>query len=90
MHLIKSIIVILISSLGFCFSLLGAESLNSASKIATSDLTNSLKELAEIRKNIATVKVPLINDVAEPESDVRQKQGKVDVCLGSEITTIWA
>ena len=81
MHLIKSIIVILISSLGFCFSLLGSESLNSASKIATSDLTNSLKELAEIRKNIATVKVPLINDVAELESDVRQKQGKVDRLL---------
>ena len=81
MHLFKSIIVILITSLGFCFSLLGAESLNSASKIATSDLTNSLKELAEIRKNIATVKVPLINDVAELESDVRQKQGKVDRLL---------
>ena len=81
MHLFKSTIAILITSLGFCFSLLGAESLNSASKIATSDLTNSLKELAEIRKNIATVKVPLINDVAELESDVRQKQGKVDRLL---------
>ena len=81
MHLFKSIIVILITCLGFSFSLLGAESLNSASKIATSDLTNSLKELAEIRKNIATVKVPLINDVAELESDIRQKQGKVDRLL---------
>ena len=59
MHLFKSIIVISITSLSFCFSLLGAESLNSASKIATSDLTTSLEELAEIRKNIATVKVPL-------------------------------
>ncbi|MDC3132274.1 MotA/TolQ/ExbB proton channel family protein [Opitutae bacterium] len=81
MHLFKSTIAILITCLSFSFSLLGAESLNSASKIATSDLTNSLKELAEIRKNIATVKVPLINDVAELESDVRQKQGKVDRLL---------
>ena len=81
MHLFKSTIAILITCLSFSFSLLGAESLNSASKIATSDLTNSLKELAEIRKNIATEKVPLINDVAELESDVRQKQGKVDRLL---------
>ena len=81
MHLFKSIIFISITSLSFCFSLLSAESLNSASKIATSDLTTSLEELAEIRKNIATVKVPLINDVAELESDVRQKQSKVDRLL---------
>jgi biopolymer transport protein ExbB len=81
MHPFKSIIVILITSIGFCLSLLGSETLSSASKKATSDLALSLEELAEVRKNIATVKVPLINGVAELESEVRQKQSKVDRLL---------
>ena len=81
MHLSKTLILltILLSSLNH--SLIGAETLNSASEKAKADLTQSLDELAGLRTNIAKIKVPLINNVAELEGDVRQKQNKVDRLL---------
>ena len=81
MHLLKFLNTILIISIGFCCSLHASDSLTSASKIATKDLMTSLEELADVRKNIASIKVPLMNDVAELESEVRQKQSKVDRLL---------
>lgn len=81
MYRLKLITLITIISFGFCSSLFASKTLSSASSIATSDLKTSLEELAEVRKNIATVKVPLINDVSQLESEVRQKQSKVDRLL---------
>lgn len=81
MHPFKTITLITIICAGFCSSLFAQKTLSSASSIATSDLTASLEELAEVRKSIATVKVPLINDVSQLESEVRQKQSKVDRLL---------
>ena len=80
MHPFKITTLILITSIAFS-SLFSAKTLSSASSIATTDLKTSLEELAEVRKNIATVKVPLINDVSQLESEVRQKQSKVDRLL---------
>jgi biopolymer transport protein ExbB len=65
----------------FSLSLVGAETLKKASEKANADLTQSLEELAELRTEIAKIKVPLINDVAELEGNVRQKQNKVDRLL---------
>ena len=81
MHPFKITTLILITSIGFSSSLFSAKTLSSASSVATTDLKTSLEELAEVRKNIATVKVPLINDVSQLESEVRQKQSKVDRLL---------
>ena len=81
MHPIKKVTLITIISAGFCSSLFASKTLSSANSIATTDLKTSLEELAEVRKNIALVKVPLINDVSELESEVRQKQSKVDRLL---------
>jgi peptidoglycan hydrolase CwlO-like protein len=56
----------------FSLSVVGAETLKKASEKANADLTQSLEELAELRTGIAKIKVPLINDVAELEGNVRQ------------------
>lgn len=81
MHLSKTFILLTILLASLNHSLIGAETLNSASEKAKADLTQSLDELAGLRTNIAKVKVPLINNVAELEGDVRQKQNKVDRLL---------
>ena len=81
MHPFKITTLILITSIGLSSSLFSLKTLSSASSVATTDLKTSLEELAEVRKNIAKVKVPLINDVSQLESEVRQKQSKVDRLL---------
>jgi len=81
MYTIKTITLITIISHCLVSSLFASKTLGSASSIATTDLKTSLEELAEVRKNIATVKVPLINDVSQLESEVRQKHSKVDRLL---------
>ena len=81
MQSLKTITLITIISHCLVSSLFASKALSSASSIATTDLKTSLEELAEVRKNITTVKVPLINDVSQLESEVRQKQSKVDRLL---------
>ena len=81
MHLSKTLILLTILFGSLNHSLIGATTLDSASDKAKADLTQSLDELAGLRTDIAKTKVPLINNVAELESDVRQKQNKVDRLL---------
>lgn len=81
MHLSKTLILLTILLGSLNHSLIGAKTLSSASEKATADLTQSLDELAELRTDIAKTKVPLINNVAELEGEVRQKQNKVDRLL---------
>ena len=81
MRLLKPFIIIPIISLCFNVYVLQAETLEYASKLASIDLKNSLKELAKVRENISSEKVPLINKISEIESDVIQKQRKVDRLL---------
>lgn len=81
MHLSKTLILLTILFGSLNHSLIGATTLDSASDKAKADLTQSLNELAGLRTDIAKTKVPLINNVAELESDVRQKQNKVDRLL---------
>lgn len=81
MQRFKTITLITFISFGLVAPLFASKALSSAASIAATDLKTSLEELAEVRKNIATVKVPLINNVSELESEVRQKQSKVDRLL---------
>ena len=81
MHLSKTLILLTILFGSLNHSLIGATTLDSASDKAKADLTQSLDELAGLRTDIAKTKVPLINNVAELESDVRHKQNKVDRLL---------
>ena len=72
------IIIFLFFHTGFNLSLFASKDLDRALDIATSDLRESLEELDEIRNNIVAEKGPLLNQVAELESEVRQKQNKVN------------
>jgi len=55
-----------------------AQSFNSASDQARSDLKAALSQLAETRGDIATEKIPLIREVSSLEDQVRQKSDELD------------
>ena len=81
MQIYKTILTVLLS-VNLLGTLLNASiSLNDASKIAKDDLSKSLLELGQIRTEIASEKVPLLNSVSELEKSVREKQSKVDRLL---------
>ena len=81
MQIYKTILTVLLS-VNLLGTLLNASiSLNDASKIAKDDLSESLSELGQIRTEIASEKVPLLNSVSELEKSVREKQSKVDRLL---------
>lgn len=50
-----------------------AESFESASKQAHKDLETALNDLAEVRGDIATQKIPMIREVSTLEDQVQQK-----------------
>lgn len=60
---------------------LNAQSFNSASSKAQSDLEGALSELNEVRENIAKEKIPLIREVSSLEDEVRQKSAELDRLL---------
>jgi biopolymer transport protein ExbB len=67
-----------ISLLALPFGLAQAQSFNSASDQASSDLKSALTELAETRAEIATEKIPLIREVSSLEDKVKQKADELN------------
>ncbi|MDQ8207723.1 MotA/TolQ/ExbB proton channel family protein [Coraliomargarita sp. SDUM461003] len=55
-----------------------AQSFNSASEQASSDLKSALTQLAETRAEIATDKIPLIREVSSLEDKVKQKTDELN------------
>ncbi len=67
-----------ISLLALPFAFAQAQSFNTASDQAGSDLKAALAELSETRSTIASEKIPLIREVSSLEDNVRQKTDELD------------
>ena len=79
----KSIQFILLCLLSYssCFLVQAKTTYQEANSSIKSDLDIALNELSELRKTIATEKIPLLRDVSQLENDVRKKQANVNRLL---------
>ncbi len=75
---LKTIFTATFTAVALSFSGAQAQSFESATAQAGQDLQNALKELNEIRSDIAREKIPLIKEVSSLEDEVRQKSEELD------------
>ncbi|PXA03753.1 hypothetical protein DDZ13_10695 [Coraliomargarita sinensis] len=75
---LKTILAATLAALALPFSGVQAQSFQSATAEASKDLQIALKELNEVRSDIAKEKIPLIQEVSSLEDQVRQKTAELD------------
>ena len=74
----KSMLAAALTACALPFSAAQAQDFGTASAQASQDLQAALKELNQVRSDIARKKVPLIREVSALEDEVRQKTAELD------------